>query len=312
LEACSVTGENILIARPKHRQVLATLLLSHNAGVTVDHLIDYLWENGQPATARGLLKTYIWGLRRLLSPRDPAVAPIETLFGGYRMLVGSDELDLLVFADLAKQGRDLLRSGHLDAAEDALRRALSLWRGPALQGVPLSRSLGDAAANLDEERLSAVEDWAEARLTLGCHIDVAGQLRRWVRASPLRERLWGQLMLALYRSGRQGEALQAFHELRRELDNELGIAPSAPVQQLHAQILRGDPGLLLPGSVSLYSRADTPITLVSSRHPFDGTGRAGVTTRGVHGKRILRRLAGRSSARFSKHDFAIFTPRASS
>ena len=255
LEASAVSGEKISIARPKHCQLLGLLLLSHNSAVTTDHLIDNLWEDGPPATARGLLKTYIWGLRRLLSPRDPDVAPIETLAGGYRMLVDAGDLDLLVFSGLAREGRNLLRGGHLNTADRALRHALSLWRGPVLQGVPKSWSLNDAAVNLDEERLDAVEDWAEVRLTLGCHVDVAGQLRPWVRANPLRERLWGQLMLALYRSGRRGEALQLFHELRRELDDELGIPPSAPVRHLHEQILRGDPGLLIPGSASLYSRA---------------------------------------------------------
>ncbi|MGH3167569.1 MAG: AfsR/SARP family transcriptional regulator [Trebonia sp.] len=255
LEVCAATGERISIARPKHRQLLATLLFSHNAVVTTDNLIANLWEDGQPDTARGLLKTYIWGLRRLLSPCGPSAAPIETLTGGYRMLVDASDLDLLVFSELARDGRNLLRSGQLDAADDALRLALSLWRGSVLQGVPKSWSLIDAAANLDEERLNAVEDWAEVRLTLGRHVDVAGQLRPWVRANPLRERLWGQLMLALYRSGRQGEALQVFHELRRVLDAELGIAPGIPVRNLHEQMLRGDPGLLVPGSASLYSRA---------------------------------------------------------
>lgn len=255
LEVCAVTGERISIARPKHRQLLATLLLSHNAIVTTDHLLGNLWEDRQPNTARGMLKTYIWGLRKLLSPRDPNVAPIETLAGGYRMLVDTGDLDLLVFSELAREGRSLLRDGHLDAAEDSLRRALSLWRGPVLQGVPKSWSLSDAAASLDEERLNAVEDWAEVRLTLGRHVDVAGELRPWVRANPLRERLWGQLMLALYRSGRRGEALQVFHDLRRGLDDELGIAPSAPVRNLHELILRGDPGLLVPGSASLFTRA---------------------------------------------------------
>lgn len=254
LEACAVTGESISIARPKHCQLLATLLLSHNAVVTTDHLIGNLWEDGRPNTARGLLKTYIWGVRRLLSPRDPTVAPIETLTGGYRIRVDTNDLDLLVFSELAREGRNLLRGGRLEAADDALRRALSLWRGPVLQGVPKFWSLSDAATNLDEERLNAVEDWAEVRLTLGCHIDVAGQLRSWVRANPLRERLWGQLMLALFRSGRQGEALHVFQELRRGLDDDLGIAPSAPVQHLHEQILRGDPGLLVPGSAGPYSR----------------------------------------------------------
>jgi DNA-binding SARP family transcriptional activator len=254
LEACAVTGERISIARPKHRQLLATLLFSHNAVVTTDHLIGSLWEDGQPNTARGLLKTYIWGVRRLLAPRDPTVAPIETLTGGYRMVVDTNDLDLLVFSELAREGRNLLRDGHLDAADNALRLALSLWRGPVLDGVPKSWALSDAAANLDEERLDVVEDWAEVRLTLGCHVDVAGELRPWARANPLRERLWGQLMLALHRSGRRGEALQVFHELRRGLDDELGIAPSAPVRDLHEQILRGDPGLLVPGFASPYSR----------------------------------------------------------
>jgi len=173
------------------------------------------------------------------------------------MLVDTDDLDLLVFSELAREGRNLLRGGHLDAADDALRLALSLWRGPVLQGVPKSWSLSDAAANLDEERLNAVEDWAEVRLTLGRHVDVAGQLRPWVRANPFRERLWGEFMLALYRGGRRGEALQVFHELRRGLDDELGIAPSAQVQHLHEQILRGDPVLLVPDSAGLYSRADS-------------------------------------------------------
>jgi DNA-binding SARP family transcriptional activator len=266
LEASAVTGERILIARPKHRQLLATLLLSHNMVVSTDRLIGNLWEDGQPDTARGLLKTYIWGVRRLLAPRDPTVAPIETLVGGYRIRVDANDLDLLVFSQLAREGRNLLRGGQLDAADDALRRALNLWRGPALQGVPKSWSLSDAAASLDEERLNVVEDWAEVRLRLGCHVDVVGQLRSWIHANPLRERLWGQLMLALHRSGRRGEALQVFHELRRELDDELGIAPSAPVQHLHEQILRGDPGLLVPGSASPYSRADTRVDLISSRY----------------------------------------------
>jgi DNA-binding SARP family transcriptional activator len=266
LEVCAVSGERISIARPKHRQLLATLLLSHNAIVTTDHLTGNLWDDGQPNTARGLLKTYIWGVRRLLSPRDPALAPIETLSGGYRMLVDTNDLDLLVFSQLAREGRNLLKGGRLDAADDALRLALSMWRGPALHGVAKSWSLSDAAANLDEERLNAVEDWAEVRLTLGAHVDVAGQLRSWVRANPLRERLWGQLMLALYRSGRRGEALQTFHELRHGLDDELGIPPSAPVQYLHEQILRDDPGLLVPGSASLYSRAGTRVELTGSRY----------------------------------------------
>lgn len=266
LEVAAVTGERISIARPKHRQLLATLLLSHNAVVTTDHLIGNLWEDGQPSTARGLLKTYIWGVRRLLSPRDPTTAPIETLVGGYRMLVDADELDLLVFSELAREGRDLLRDGHLDAAGDSLRLALSLWQGPALQGVAKSWSLSDAAARLDEERLNTVEDWAEVRLTLGRHVDVAEQLRPWVRANPFRERLWGQLMLALYRSDRRGEALQMFHELRQGLDDELGIAPSAPVRQLHEQILNGEPGLLVPGSAGLYSGTDNQVSLISSRY----------------------------------------------
>jgi DNA-binding SARP family transcriptional activator len=255
LEACAVTGESISIARPKQRQLLATLLLSHNTVVTTDHLIDSLWEDGQPNTARGMLKTYIWGLRRLLSPSDPNVAPIQTLTGGYRMMVDTSDLDLLVFSELALEGRNLLRAGHLEAADETLRLALSLWRGPVLQGVPESWSLSDAAAKLDEERLNALEDWAEVRLTLGHHVEVAGQLRPWARANPLRERLWGQLMLALYRSGRRGEALQVFHELRRGLDDELGIAPCGPVREVHEQILRGDAELLVPGSVNLYSRA---------------------------------------------------------
>ncbi|WP_214410604.1 AfsR/SARP family transcriptional regulator [Sphaerisporangium fuscum] len=229
-----------MIARPKHRQVLAALLSAAGQVVAADQLIGYLWDHTPPPSARGNLKTYVWSLRRLLAPGDPASAPIETVADGYRISVPPGELDCLTFSELAGQGRAALKAGDVRRAEVSFQRALALWRGPAFQDIPLTLRLGEIAAQLEEERAGAFEDWVETRLALGMHAEVIARSRRWLREHPLRERSWGQLMLALARDGRRAEALETFHELRNRLVDELGVEPGFPIRELHRRILDGD------------------------------------------------------------------------
>lgn len=238
-------GREVRLVRPKHRQVLVALLMSANRAVPADHLVEHLWDGTAPRSARGNVKTYISALRRLLSPEDPGAAPIETVGDGYRLVVRPGELDLLTFRDLVRQGRGALKAGDAGQGEAALRRALLLWRDDPFQDVPLTLLLEEIATGLREERLGVFEDWADARLALGLHAEAIGPLRQCVRDHPMRERPWGQLMLALVRDGRRADALAAFHELRTRLVEELGVEPGQPLQRLHQRILADDAGLFL-------------------------------------------------------------------
>ncbi|MEV4294481.1 AfsR/SARP family transcriptional regulator [Microbispora rosea] len=238
-------GREVNLVRPKHCQVLVALLVSANRAVPADHLVEHLWDGTAPRSARGNLKTYISALRRLLSPEDPAAAPIETVRDGYRVVVRPGELDLLTFRKLVRQGRGRLKAGDARQGEATLGQALLLWRDDPLHGLPLTLPLQQIAAGLGEERLGVFEDWVDARLDLGLHAEAIGPLRQCVRDNPLRERPWGQLMLALARDGRRADALAAFQELRTRLVEELGVEPGHPVQRLHQRILAGDADLFL-------------------------------------------------------------------
>jgi DNA-binding SARP family transcriptional activator/tetratricopeptide (TPR) repeat protein len=239
------TGQEIRVVRPKHRQVLVALLVAANRVVPAGHLVDHLWDGTPPRSARGNLKTYVSDLRRLLSPADAASAPIETVGDGYRITVRPGELDLPAFTDLITKGRAALKADEPRQAEALFQRALLLWRDDPFQDVPMTLALEQVAAELREERLSVFEDWVGTRLDLGLHTEVIGPLRAWVRDHPLRERPWGQLMLALSRDGRRADALAAFQELRRRLVEDLGVEPAHPIQRLHQRILAGDPDLIL-------------------------------------------------------------------
>ncbi|WP_432923867.1 BTAD domain-containing putative transcriptional regulator [Microbispora sp. CA-135349] len=238
-------GREVPLVRAKHRQVVVTLLVSADRAVTADQLVEHLWDGTPPPSARGNLKTYISALRRLLSPADPRAAPIETVGDGYRLVVRPGELDLLTFRDLVRQGRGLLKAGDVRQGEAILRRALLLWRDDPFHNVPRTLPLEEIAAGLWEERLGVFEDWVDARLDLGLHAEAIGPLKECVRNHPLRERPWGQLMLALARDGRRADALAAFHELRTRLVEDLGVEPGQPLQRLHQRILAGDAGLFL-------------------------------------------------------------------
>jgi DNA-binding SARP family transcriptional activator len=233
-----VDGRPVDLAGPRPRAVLALLLTRANAVVPVDRLIDELWGEAAPATAPNVVQGYVSSLRRALG-RDA----IETRGRGYAVRVAPGSLDLQRFERLASEGSAALAAGRPDDASSALREALELWRGPALADVAADSSALAEAARLEELRLAALERRIEAELACGRHVDLVGDLEALVAEHPLRERLRGFQMLALYRSGRQADALEAYRRARERLVDELGIEPGSALQDLERAILQQDPSL---------------------------------------------------------------------
>lgn len=258
IQVCCSAGDTVPVHRPKHRQVLASLLLSANAIVPVDRLIEDLWDGEPPDFARSNIKTYVWGLRRLLSPEDPQSTPIRTSGNGYLVVAEPHELDLLTFMDLKQKGISMHRSGDLNSAANLLGRALDLWTGEPLQDVPSSLRIASAAARLEDERLLVLEYWIDEQLSLGPPVDVIDLLATSVCENPFRERLCGQLMLALYKDGRRASALQTYYDLRDCLADQLGIEPSRPIQDLFEQILAGELQPSLPAVGEPFISAPVP------------------------------------------------------
>ncbi len=236
----------------RQRLLLAHLLVRANQLVTTDALIDLLWDEEPPEGARNALQVSISRLRRALGDR------IETRESGYAVRVEPGELDLSRFEELVRDGRALVDADPQDAA-DTLREALDIWRGPAFADLADERSLQGEIARLTELRSLAEEERISSDLALGHHHEVIGELESLTTADPLRERLWGMLMLALYRSGRQADALAAYARARDLLSEQLGIDPSRGLQRLHARILAQDPGLsVATGHAAAASGRETP------------------------------------------------------
>jgi len=227
---------------PKPRALLALLLLHANETLSRERLIDELWGEKPPATAAKALQVYVSQLRKLLEPEQP----LETTPSGYRIRVDGPELDLRRFETLVSDGRAALAAGDPAEAASLLADALSLWRGRPLADLAYEPFAQAEIARLEELRLAAVEERVEAELRLGRHAELTGELEALVAEHPLREHLRRQLMLALYRSGRQAEALEAYHDARRVLVEELGIEPGRELRELEQAILRQDPVLDLP------------------------------------------------------------------
>lgn len=236
LEA-SDQGSPILLGPTKQRAVLALLLINANRVVSQRRIVEELWDD-PPASAAKAIQTYVSGLRKVL----PAGA-LTTQPPGYLMRVDPDRLDLGRFERLRDAGRSALADHDLDDAAARFSEALTLWRGPALtefETEPLSRSEG---ARLQELHLATIEDRADVLLALGRSGEVAAELEPLVAQHPLRERLRGQLMVALYRSGRQADALSVYQSGRRILVEELGLEPGRVLQDLERAILQHDPSL---------------------------------------------------------------------
>jgi DNA-binding SARP family transcriptional activator len=228
--------------------VLALLLLHANEVVSSDRLIDALWGESPPESAANMLQGYVSRLRKTLEPENRR-GEHERLVSrppGYVLHVRADQLDAERFERLAREGRLLLEDGNVSAAADRLRAALSLWRGGALADLAYEAFARADIDRLEELRLETLEDRIDAELALGRHQPLVAELRELVEQHPLRERLRAQLMIALFRSGRQAEALETYREGRRLLLDELGIEPGIALRELEHAILRQDPALGAP------------------------------------------------------------------
>jgi DNA-binding SARP family transcriptional activator len=233
LEAAGESGP-VPLGGPKQRALLALLLLHANETLSSERIIDELWGEQPPRTAASSLQNFVAQLRRLLGP-DVLV----TRSPGYVLRVERDDVDAARFESMVGEAR---RAAPAERAEK-LHDALDLWRGEPLTDVAFEPFAQNEVRRLEDLRLAATEDLVDAELELGRHADVVGELETLVQQHPLRERLRGHLMVALYRSGRQADALRAYHEARRALVDELGIEPSPALQQLHSSILRQEAAL---------------------------------------------------------------------
>jgi DNA-binding SARP family transcriptional activator/DNA-binding beta-propeller fold protein YncE len=246
-------GSSLTLGGTKQRAVLALLLLNANEVVPLDRLIDELWAGSPPNSAANIVQGYVSHLRKQLEP-GRGRGEHELLVSrppGYMLRIGREQLDAERFGRLAGEGRRLLEEGDAGAAGERLREALALWRGRALADLAYEPFARMDVERLEELRLAALEDRIEADLALGRHAGLVGELRELVAAHPLRERLRAQLMTALYRAGRQAEALEVFRDARSSLDEELGIEPGPALRELERAILRQDPALGAPAAPPL-------------------------------------------------------------
>ncbi|HYB28103.1 MAG TPA: BTAD domain-containing putative transcriptional regulator [Solirubrobacteraceae bacterium] len=242
-------GRDVGLGGEKPRALLAILLLHRNEVVSADRLIDELWGESPPASAVRTLQAYVSRLRKALGGNGSGPAGgVVTQGHGYVLRVGPGELDLERFSELAERGRETLAAGEPGEAAELLREALGLWRGPPLADFAYAPFAQAAIAQLEERRLAAVEERVLADLALGQSRELVAELRDLIERYPLRERLRGQLMLALYRSGRQAEALEVYQEFRRRLSEELGLEPGRGLRQLELAVLARDPALDLAGA----------------------------------------------------------------
>ncbi len=240
------TGVPLDLGGPKQRAVLARLLLSPGVVVPVGRLAAGLWGDDPPASAAGTLQAYVSNLRKVLEPARPsgeAPSVLVTQAPGYLLAIDPSSVDSAVFESLVSQGAAAVRSGSWVQAVESLSAARSLWRGPALAEPAFERFAGAEVARLSELRLQGLEWWAEALLGAGRHAEVVPDLGPEVADHPLRPRLRAALMLALYRSGRQADALRVYREGRTVLRDELGAEPEPELQALEEQILLQDPAL---------------------------------------------------------------------
>jgi predicted ATPase/DNA-binding SARP family transcriptional activator len=241
LRLAAEDGSPIDLGGARLRMLLARLALDPGQVVPTEALIDGLWGENPPSDATNALQSLVSRLRRSLRSDNGQV--LESHPSGYRLVVARDDVDVYRFERLAARGRDELRAGRVAEAAATLRAALELWRGPAMADVAEAPFAGTATARLAELHAIAVEDRIEADIRLGRHEEVLAELRTRLSEQPLRERLSALLVKALYLAGRQADALAAYDATRRALADELGVEPSAELQQVHLAVLRRDPSL---------------------------------------------------------------------
>ncbi|MEU7589946.1 AfsR/SARP family transcriptional regulator [Micromonospora sp. NPDC049230] len=252
-------GRWISLPQAKCRALLAVLLVNANQVVSTDALREQIWPCAAPRTADKLIQQYVHQVRRALS--DPDGRQLCTRAPGYLLSADQGDLDGDRFTGFAALGERALADGDAETAANVLGRALALWRGPALADVPDTQATSAEANRLEGCRLSALEAWIEAELICGQHNRLTPVIETLVAVHPLREQLRVHLMLALFRSGRRADALEAFRDLSRTLDDELGLRPSAEAQELHQAILRDEHLLDRPSSSAVPVGAES-----TSRH----------------------------------------------
>lgn len=254
--------------------LLSSLIVQANRAVPSDRIMETTWEERPPTTVDALYNG-LFRLRRALEAAEPGGAErIVTGPNGYMLRIEPGELDLDVFRETVQRARAAADAERYGEAARIYEEALSLWRGSALSGVP-GRFAQAQAASLNESHVDAAEEYMEVRLASGEHTVLVPELNRLVSAHPLRERLRGQLMLALYRAGRQADALASFRELRGLLAEELGIQPTPAIQRLHQRILSADPELRTPAPTSAErpAQSSTPLPRQLPADVVDFTGR---------------------------------------
>jgi PAS domain S-box-containing protein len=287
-----VAGRPVPLGGRRQRGVLAVLTLRANQTVALGQLIDELWGDRAPPSAANTVQTYISHLRRALEPGRQPGTPAQVLAarpGGYLLYVEPERIDSLRFERLLAEGGHALDSKRPRTAAELLRAALSLWRGPALADFAGEQLAASDGARLEELRLVALETRISADLALGAHGQLVAELRALVATHPLREQLCAQLMLALYRSGRQTEALQVYRQIRARLANELAVEPGAELQRLERAILQhhADLDWHPPGESIAATFTGRPAQL-TTRHPAADAVGAGSAGRQVQVARKLR------------------------
>ncbi|MFI0480950.1 AfsR/SARP family transcriptional regulator [Actinomadura sp. 9N215] len=261
----------------RHQKVLAALLLAADQVVSLDRLVNAAWHEDPPPTAKKQARNIVSDLRRVLN--GTAAADLVTAGqSGYRLSVDADALDALVFNDRVSRARMAAAENRGPAAVGEFRGALALWRGTALAGLD-SPALAPQRNALNENRLAALEECVDLELAMGRHHALSAELVQWVAEYPLRERLTGLYILALYRSGRQAEALRGFHDVRGLLIEQLGIEPGEELQHLHQRILTRDAALSpspaspvpISSSTSLRPASSTPMSSSAPPAPAPST-----------------------------------------
>jgi DNA-binding SARP family transcriptional activator len=258
-----VGGDPVRLDAEKPRALLALLLLNRNRVVPTDVLVEELWGEGAPARATKTLQVYVSQLRKVLGAERLVTRP-----PGYELQVADGELDLDRFDRLAADARERLAAGDAGAAARLLEEALELWRGPPLREFRTEPFADAAASRLDEVRLAAQEDLLEARVDAGRHAEALPELEALVSGQPLRERPRELLMVALYRSGRQADALELYRRTRELYVDELGIEPGPALQELERAVLRQDPSLRAPARAAQPPVAGVPPVPPPRRWPL--------------------------------------------
>lgn len=311
-------GEQIPLTSAKDRALIAHLASCVGHTVSIDDLIDTMWGEAPPRTAAKALQNHVVHLRRLLEPeRHGSPRYLLTEPEGYRLTLPAESVDANRFERLVELGRRAYRDGHVTAAAETLHAALALWRGRAYLGLESTAMGSRESRHLAELRLLALEERIAADLDLGLARETVGELEGLLQDEPLRERLWTLLVLALYRSGRQGEALNAFARARRTLVDELGIEPGPELRRLQEQVLAQDQRLTGPTPVAALPDALVPASgpfvgraaeLVSLRAAWDRVVTSGISqtvfVRGSPGWGVSR-LAAQFAAELADADFQV-------